>query len=206
MNLVAWLQTWQELGASGGDDGLRRRIIACWSEPHRHYHTLQHLRECLAQFEGVHHKARHPGEVALALWFHDAFYDPQRDDNEARSADWARDSVVAAGLADDIADRVHSLVMMTRHGEAVATDLDSQLLVDIDLSIFGADARRFDESCEQVRREYVHVPDDDYREGRTEILRGFLTRPKLYHTRYFSSLLEQRARANLQRELDRLAG
>lgn len=203
---MTWQDIWHELGAASGDEALHERLKACWSEPHRHYHTLQHLGECLSHFKAVRHLATHPGEVALALWFHDAHYDPARSDNEQRSAEWARDSVLAAGLPMDVANRVHGLVMMTRHEVAVATDIDSQLLVDIDLSILGAGAGRFDDSDLQIRREYAHVPEDQYREGRRRILGGFLARPRLYHTDYFHDRLEERARDNLERALARLEG
>ena len=201
--LQSWCKTWTDLGAQPGDEGLHRRLVACWSERHRHYHTLQHLGECLAQFEEVCHDARHPGEVGLGLWFHDAVYDPTRDDNEARSAQWARDSALQAGLHAQVAHRVHDLVMATRH-QAPPRTSDERLLVDADLSILGAEPERFDESGEQIRAEYSHVPDEQYRLGRRRILDGFLARARIYSTDYFYSRLEARARENLRRALARL--
>jgi len=47
------------------------QLLARYSEPHRKYHTLQHLAECLAHVEAVRHLAEQPGEVEFALWFHD---------------------------------------------------------------------------------------------------------------------------------------
>lgn len=198
----SWLRTWQELGAPA-PEGLYERLMGCWNENHRQYHTVQHLRECLAQFAAVRHEAKRPAEIELALWFHDAFYDPRRDDNELLSAKWARSSVLQAGLPEDVADRVHALVMATRH-EAVPEDADAQLLIDVDLSILGAEAERFDQSDEQIRAEYAHVPDEEFRQGRKRILSGFLARPRLYSTEYFHAALEQRARDNLRRALARL--
>jgi predicted metal-dependent HD superfamily phosphohydrolase len=203
-SLGAWQQTWQELGVPVPDEGLYNRLIACWSEAHRHYHTLQHLRECLAQFAPVRGQARRPAEVELALWFHDAIYDPRRGDNELLSANWARSSVLQAGLPLDVADRVHALVMATRH-DALPEDADAQLLVDVDLSILGATPERFDEYDEQVRAEYAYVPDKAFRQGRRRILSDFVARPRLYSTEHFLAVLEQRARDNLQRALARLA-
>jgi predicted metal-dependent HD superfamily phosphohydrolase len=205
MRLARWRRSWRELGQPAADEGLFHRLVACWSEPHRHYHTLQHLYECLDLFEEVRAQARRPGEIELALWFHDAFYDPRRHDNEERSAGWARDSVLEAGLGEQAADRVHALVMATRH-EAVPQDADAQLLVDVDLAILGSEPARFDQSDEQIRLEYAHVPEDEFRAGRRRVLGEFLARPRLYSTEGFHSRFEHQARENLARALARLDG
>jgi predicted metal-dependent HD superfamily phosphohydrolase len=205
LDLASWRRAWQDAGVAQADEGLHGRLIAHWSEPHRRYHTLQHLGECLTQLGDVHQLTERRGEVALGLWFHDAFYDPCRDDNELRSADWARASMLEAGIGIEAADRVHALIMETRH-KAAPQGADAQLLVDIDLSILGAPAPRFDESDVQVRAEYAHVPEPSYRQGRRAILQSFLARPRLYSTDHFHSRLEQRARENLRRALARLEG
>jgi len=203
ITLPSWNQTWREYGVSSPDEALFKQLVARWSEKHRRYHTLQHLRECFEQFDAVRGRAEAPAEIMLALWFHDAFYDPQREDNEQRSAEWARDCIVAAGLPAAKAQRMHDLVMATRH-EAVPDDADTRLLVDVDLSILGADAGRFDESDLQIREEYAHVPEREYKVGRIKVLRSFLDRPRLYSTDDFHAVLEQRARNNLERALARL--
>lgn len=202
--LLGWLRTWHDLGLLAADEGLYNRLMACWTEGHRRYHTLQHLRECLVLFDEVRGGAKHPGEIELALWFHDAYYDPKRHDNEERSAQWAHDCVLEAGLPADVARRVRTLVMATRH-EGEPQDDDARLLVDVDLAILGADPQRFDESDEQIRAEYAHVPEDEFRVGRRRVLNGFLARPRMYNTEYFHSAFEQRARDNLTRALARLA-
>ena len=115
IDFASWQQAWQDAGVAQADEGLHRGVIACWSEPHRHYHTLQHLGECMTQFGEVREMAERPGEVALGLWFHDAFYEPRRDDNELRSADWASSCIAKAGAGSQVAQRVHSLIMQTRH-------------------------------------------------------------------------------------------
>jgi len=203
IDFASWRRDWQDAGVAQADEGLHRGVIACWSEPHRHYHTLQHLRECLTQFGEVREMAEHLGEVALGLLFHDAFYEPQRDDNELRSAEWASSCLGKAGADAQVAQRVHSLIMQTRH-KAPPEGADAQLLVDIDLSILGAPTKRFDESDLQVRAEYSHVADAAYREGRRAVLQSFLARTRLYSTDYFHSRFEERARVNLQRALARL--
>jgi predicted metal-dependent HD superfamily phosphohydrolase len=203
LDLASWHGAWRSLGARSGDEALYREVLACWSERHRRYHTLQHLGECLAQFDAARFLARRPGEVELALWFHDVFYDPHRHDNEQRSADWARDAVYHAGLQAEPAGRLHALVMATCH-RAVPEEPDAQLLVDVDLSILGAPPARFDESDRQIREEYAHVPEGEFRAGRRRILGEFLARPRIYSTEHFHSALEAQARDNLRRALARL--
>src|SRR5687768_3337965 len=100
-----WSETWSRLGAVAPET-LLAELVGRYSEPHRFYHTLQHLRECFSVLEPASHLARHLGEVQLALWFHDAIYDTRAQDNEELSARWAEQSLVAAGASSDTAAQV----------------------------------------------------------------------------------------------------
>lgn len=195
-----WSSAWHALGVASPGDALCDELQRRYAEPQRHYHTMQHLGECLAWFEREKALAEHPGEVALALWFHDAIYDVHAHDNEARSADWAREALLDAGASGDAAGRVHALVMATRH-DAVPEGRDAELLIDIDLSILGAERRRFDEYERQVQAEYAFVPDEVRLPRRRAILQRFLDRKAIYATARMHALLEAQARANLKRSI-----
>jgi predicted metal-dependent HD superfamily phosphohydrolase len=169
-------------------------LVARYSEPHRRYHTLQHLAECFAAFDEIADLAEHPADVELALWFHDAIYDTRRSDNEERSAAWA------GSIGGEPAAR---LVRVTRH-DALPITADEQVLVDADLWILGSPQERFDEYEVQVREEYGWVPESIYRRKRREILQSFLARATIYGTERFIRCHEPQARANLARSLARL--
>ncbi len=201
---ISWRAAWQALRLPEPGADVLASVMARWAEPHRKYHTLQHLRECLALFEHDRALAERPGEVEIALWFHDAVYDTGRHDNEAESADWARRVLHEAGAADDCAGRVHALIMATRHSENPATP-DAKLLVDIDLAILGAAPARFDEYERQIRDEYGFVPEATFRAKRGEILRMFLDRPTLFSTPAYATRFDAPARANLARAVASLA-
>jgi len=198
-----WHEMWKELGAATPDPKLYGELIARYSEPHRKYHTVQHLEECFEKLDEVRALAQHPAEVELALWFHDAIYDVKRQDNENKSADWARASALATGTPAEACNRVHSLVMATRH-KAVPRGTDAEILVDIDLSILGAIPERFDQYEQQVREEYAWVPDFLFRRERKAILKEFLARPRIFSTTHFRDRYEQQARSNIERSLKRL--
>jgi len=166
-------------------------------------HTLQHLQECFAGLESARHLAERPAEVELALWFHDAIYDTRARDNEEASARWAEAALVAAGASHLAASRVRELVLFTKH-DAVPVGADASVLVDIDLSILGAAESRFAEYEQQVRQEYVWVPELAYRQGRAQVLSSFLGRSCIYSTALFRERLEVRARSNLERSLREL--
>ena len=194
---------WKQLGAANPDPRLHGELIARYSEPHRRYHTVRHLDECFEKLDEIRSLARHPAEIELALWFHDAIYDVKRHDNEEKSADWARASATAAGVAADACERVYSLILSTRH-QAAANGVDAEILVDIDLSILGAVLVRFDEYERQVREEYSWVPDFLFRRERKAILKEFLARPRIFSTTHFRDRYEQQARSNIERSLERL--
>lgn len=200
----AWRRDWSALGAIDADMAVLMQLADAYAQPHRHYHTLQHLQECLALLDSHATQAAHAAELRIALWFHDAVYDTHCHDNEQRSADWARSALLAAGVPLEAASRVHALVMATRHA-APATTADEALLLDIDLAILGADTARFDEYERQVRAEYAWVPEVMFRHSRRALLQGFLDRETVFLTLAFTQRYEMPARANLQRAIVRLA-
>jgi predicted metal-dependent HD superfamily phosphohydrolase len=197
----SWQRAWATLGLNV-PEGLMQRLLQAWAEPQRHYHTTQHLIECLALLEPELHSTQHPGEVELALWFHDAVYDPKAKDNEARSADWACQALAQAGAGEAVQQRVRALIMATCH-DAEPVDPDARLLVDIDLAILGAEPARFAEYDAQVRAEYRWVPGWLYRRKRQQVLAGFLARPVIYGTARFQERFERAARENLSKVTQR---
>lgn len=204
-DLTQWQSALLTLGvapANAGDD-VYEKVLAGYNAPHRHYHTLQHLTECLEKLEELRLFAEYPGEVALALWFHDAVYDPRRSDNEAKSAAWAKGCALALKVNNDAVQRIVDLIMATRHS-VEPVSFDEKIMLDVDLAIFAADAVRFGEYERQVREEYAFVPDALFKTKRREILLHFLQRPFIFHTPHFISCYEQRARSNLNHALEAL--
>lgn len=206
INLPDWQRLWRDLQLQGpANGGLMNQLVKAWGEPHRRYHTLVHLRDCLAHADATAPLARRPAELVWALWFHDAVYDPARSDNEQRSADWARAALLHGGGSEEAAARVHALVLATA-GHTPSDDPDTQLLLDIDLSILGTSYARFDDYERDLRTEYGHLDEATWTAGRRRFVQAMLERPSIYRTAPYREGFEARARENLQRSLQALGG
>ena len=191
-----WENAWKGIKANP-PEGLLEKLLAAYREPWRGYHTRQHLRECLECLDTCRRLCQQADEVALALWFHDAVYEPKAQDNEAQSAAWACAALLRSGASSATAGRVRDLVLITRHRHPPETP-DQQIIIDIDLAILGAPPARFDEYETQIRTEYRHVPSEDFRLARLKLLSGWLASPRIYHTRHFQERLQAAAHQNLR--------
>jgi predicted metal-dependent HD superfamily phosphohydrolase len=194
---------WRDASLRGDGRAWFEILVNRYSEPHRHYHTLHHIAECLDEFDPVRHLASQPVAVELAIWFHDVIYDTHAADNEEQSALLAEQCLSEAGAGMDTRLAVWDLVLSTRTRDAT-THVDAPLLVDVDLSILGKKENRFRECESQIRQEYSWVPDAIFAAKRAEILEGFLTRDRIFSTDWFFQACETHARANLQASLARL--
>jgi predicted metal-dependent HD superfamily phosphohydrolase len=193
--LSLWQQAWRPFGVATPAGAPFNELLNRWCEPHRQYHTLHHLGECLALLADSRHECAHPEEVELALWFHDAVFDPEFTDNERRSADLARSYTVQAGLPEERAERIHALVMATHH--RMRPTGDARVMVDIDQAIFGAKPLRFREYDQQIRQEFAHIPEYLYRVKRKRWLARILERSRVYSTERFYKAFERSARENI---------
>ena len=94
-----WKGAWFNLGSGNPEPRVLAELLGRYSEPHRAYHNVEHLKDCFRRFDEVHGLARYPAEVLLALRFLDAIYDTRASDNEEESARWAREVVGSSGVA-----------------------------------------------------------------------------------------------------------
>lgn len=174
-------------------------------QPHRSYHTEEHIADCLTVFDKVRRFALRPKVVEAALWWHDFVYEVTGEvHNEQASATVARVAMRLMGCDEEFQDRVYSAILATQHNYMV-TDPDEQLAVDIDLSSLGATRRVFNENSTKLRQERAHVPWATYQRGQTAFLVGMLEREHIYYLPYFQERYEERARRNVKRAILQLA-
>jgi predicted metal-dependent HD superfamily phosphohydrolase len=170
-------------------------LLECYSEPQRAYHTLQHLEECLLILDDAKKTGliAQPDLIEMALWFHDAVYDPQSSENEMLSAQMALEALGDSELAREVA----RLILLTKSHQPEEGP-DDAWIIDIDLAIFAQPMDRVLEYERQIRQEYAWVPEEVYVEKRGEILSGFLQRKQIYLTAWARERFEARARENLR--------
>ena len=204
MSPERWQGLMQVFGFAANLEVLRA-LDDAYSEKHRHYHTGEHVDACLCLLDAHAELAARTHEIALALWFHDAIYRPLSGGNEEGSADWAVRFLAANGAATEVIERVRAMILLTRH-DAPAQTAGEALLLDIDLSILGADVAGYDAYEAAIRKEYHIVPLPIYRRKRVEVLRGFLERDCIYLTEPFRAERELKARANLARAIAASSG
>lgn len=196
-----WRQLWIRWGVRAVPERVFDELVESYEQPQRAYHRLDHVLDCLRVFDTVSSGAEHAVEVEAAIWFHDAVYEPARDDNEARSAAWALQVLREAGVSEAASDRVRQLILATRH-DAPPEAKDARLLLDVDVSILGRSPAEFQVYEDQIRREYAWVPDEIFHERRAELLDGFLNRQPLFLTEPLRSRFEPQARVNLAAAVD----
>lgn len=171
-----------------------------YEHPSRAYHNLEHIYGMLEKLTESERFAKNPHRISLAIWFHDIIYDPKRNDNELKSAEfWIRK--MTPYLLEDLLQWGKRAILSTID-HYPNPDPDIQLLLDLDLASLGASWEIFQENSEQIRQEYIHIPDNFFREGRKVFLTRMLNRPRLYGTKYWHNLLEEQARQNIKKAIE----
>ncbi|GAA4735890.1 hypothetical protein GCM10023216_31190 [Isoptericola chiayiensis] len=204
-----WAGLWSD-GALGAEQvaAVGEDLIDRWAEPHRVYHSRLHLADTLDALEKLSPAAGTDGTArvaALALWFHDAVHDGVAGDDEERSAALARELLPAGPQAAEVA----RLVLLTAGHDPDPDDVTGCLVSDADLAILGGTPARYARYVAQVRAEYSHVGDDDFRAGRAAVLAQLLALhagPGLYRTPAARERWADAAERNLRRELASLTG
>ncbi|MFD0863285.1 hypothetical protein ACFQ1M_13815 [Sungkyunkwania multivorans] len=202
---------WTTLATHFTNDGtfvvtLWEEIEAAYSHKSRHYHNLAHIESMLKQANEQKHQLIDVPEVLLAIWYHDIIYKATRQDNEEKSAVFAKNRLKILGLQQEKIEKCSKLIISTkRHETLFLQDSDNQWLLDFDLSILGSNWETYQRYVGQIRKEYHIYPDFIYKKGRKKVLQQFLERKRLYFTDMYFERLEEKARLNIERELELLS-
>ena len=199
------LQAWRAALPASAPDALVTQdgedLLARWSEPHRHYHTTDHLRVVLAVVDDHAARADDPDAVRLAAWYHDAIYDPQRVDNEEASALLAESTLPDLAVPPDRVAEVARLVRLTASHDPIPGDRNGGLLTDADLAYWPVrrtSTRPTPRRCGGSTRTSPTRPSWP---GGPPCCDNLLALPRLFHTPALRERWEDAARPNLTREL-----
>lgn len=206
-----WLQwQWQQdCEAIGIKHEQRQQAWDIWKTAHtapaRHYHHASHISSLLrlamlleSSIEGAWQDIK---AVRWAIWWHDFVYEIQSKTNEQDSAKFAVDWLHTTPTGGHLADAVQTLILATAGHQPTNDHADTALFLDIDLAILASNEQLYKHYIELVKLEYTTVYSlTQYATGRSQFLKTFIQRPRLFATPIFQPY-EAQARANLAIEL-----
>ncbi len=169
----------------------------------RHYHNWDHLENMFQRASDSRPNVKDWEALVFAIFYHDLVYNVLKADNEEKSAALANKRLTQLQFPQDRRTLCIDHILATKRHEW-SINPDTNLLLDADLSILGADWPAYQKYSEQVRKEYAIYPDLIYKPGRKKVLLKFLERDSIFKTPDFKAQFETQARHNIQQEMDRL--
>jgi len=180
-------------------NALLKRVLEAYTASDRQYHNEEHIRTLLMCIDGQ--RLTNEGRITLLLatFYHDVVYVPGSKRNEEKSAAMLKECFCEVSKGKELVEKATAIVLDTKHHET--TDELSQLFLDMDLAILGAEPSRYRQYCEQIRKEFQNVPEFLYRKGRKRFVSERIRKQPIFQTKTFQKLYEMQARENLNNEL-----
>jgi predicted metal-dependent HD superfamily phosphohydrolase len=147
-------------------------LLSMWNESHRAYHTQNHLLDLIDQInesKNNFESNKDYEKMILCALFHDCIYDPMRNDNEEKSAEFFINCCQEKNNAD-ILD-IKQMILDTKTHEAT-TPL-SEKFNQMDMSIVERDFNQLLEWEKGIKEEYKAYG-DMYKTGRLQFLESLL--------------------------------
>ena len=180
----------------------------CWAEisshyssKNRFYHNLEHLENMLKELEKSESLVQDLDSLLFSIFYHDIIYKSTKTDNEYKSA-----LILEHRLSETSFENIEKCKAQIEatKDHALSAHSDTNVLLDLDLSILGKSRKEYDKYSAAIRKEYKIYPDFMYRKGRKKVLKHMLEKSSIYKTDFFKDLYELQARENLQFELNQL--
>lgn len=190
-------------------------VMSRYTEPHRRFHTLEHL-ENLFAYMNWYKKTQgsklggwlNEDLLALSILFHDIVYVPGSKENEIKSAKIAVDFLRRNDFRQASIDTVERIILATQTHQMednYAMDPMVALFLDMDLAGLGSDPVEYRRTSSLVADEFTSGKNafsvKAFWEGRQAWLEGMLNRPQIYNHPEFVEAFERQAKENISEEI-----
>ena len=182
--------------------------LECWNEieknyssKSRYYHNLEHIENMFVELNNVESKINDLDTLLFSVYYHDIIYKSTKKDNELQSALIFKKRISKTSFVK--LSKCMAQIEATKEHK-LSNDNDTNLLLDIDLSILGKSTNEYQKYCDNIRKEYHIYPDFMYKKGRKKVLKSILELDSIYKTDFFKQKFENQAKENLRQELNQL--
>jgi pantetheine-phosphate adenylyltransferase len=183
-------------------------IFDKYSEPHRFYHSVDHLLFLLKQitqlkFYKMQNKMNNEEFddncliFTLFCFFHDIEYTIGSKSNEDDSVKVFKDYAKNVSIDSNIKNKVIEAILLTKNHKLKSNEWIVNFCLDCDLMILLAEEEKFQTYCEQIRKEYAIFPDDVYNVKRIEFLSDMLDVYPFVCSRLHDDTLKHRYKTNI---------
>ncbi|WP_299550746.1 hypothetical protein [Seonamhaeicola sp.] len=186
-------------------DELWHEIKAQYTKKNRYYHNLSHINTLLVQAKKLKETIVNYDNLLFAIWYHDIIYNSKKQDNEEKSAVFAKKRLKSLEIDEKMAHLIQKLILSTKNHQIILGENDDNAyFLDMDMSILGAEWPTYLKYLKSIRKEYAIFPNFMYKKGRKKALNHFLDRKTIFFTKPFQAKFESQARENINREIDLL--
>lgn len=196
-------QRWQALASGYCSDSTIieaywKDILNRYQEPHRAFHTVNHLQYIFNEL----HTVECTDSMNFSVWYHDIIYKPGSNKNKKNSAIYATAALNHLSVPKNIQHNVKIMIEATQlhHSE----DNQTQLFLDADMAILGSSSAQYSQYLKALKREFNSIPKVLYNRGRKRFIMQTLSAEKIFNSDYFGQRYEQQARENLTNEMARI--
>lgn len=142
-------------------------VIKAYDEPHRFYHTLEHIQDVLQNLNNA-NLLKHD-ELFLTAIFHDIIYNPQSANNEEDSASFFIDAAKNTSLNQAQKEHVKQLILDTKH-HIPSVEFSAEF-INADLAILSSSFDKLITYEKQIFKEFQFVDYSIYKVKRLEVLK-----------------------------------
>ena len=152
-------------------------ILKCYSEPHRYWHTIDHLLDIIREINKLYKNKRinkrEYNILIISAIFHDIVYDPKRKDNEDKSVGFMLSKcngtpIIDENIVSSDISRVSSIILNTKYH--ISKDNLSKKFNKIDTNILNLDFKTMLEWENGIYLEYKWAGKEKYKEERLKFL------------------------------------